>query len=426
MSIANDGTFGPCRWANDNNNFFDKLPNIREVSPVEWFQVHMERFRKVVADGQGHTTGICSKCYKMEEHGKISGRQKQLLKTGIINDNNFEKTVLSSPWFNEFYNSSENIKTNLLPQDWQIDLGNQCNSGCVMCSPRSSSFLESEFKKIGILNQKQKKSWSSDPVAVENFFDCIDKSPNIKYMHFIGGEPLIVPTFKSILIKMIENKLNETVTLGFTTNLTVWNEKLFEIFKKFENLNVGLSVECLDPLNDYVRYGSNIETVKKLLDKWKNLSDEYGWNIQLRITPTILTIEKLDTIYEYAWENNIPVESCNFLQDPDFLRPSVLPKEYREFSIEKLKNWVTNHSSDYKNNLEQNINIRHPNLVKQTLLEDAKSYINYLEKSKDESYLLSNLIHYLNNLEKSRKNCILDYLPHYESLFKTFGYKKIH
>ena len=426
MRITSDGSFNLCRWGRSDNEFHENVANIKTTPPEVWFQEKVNEFRKEIINGNGHETNVCFECYKMEKHGKISGRQRQLLKSGIIDGDEFEKTLVSSPWIDEFKKTLKKEKNLLYPQDWQIDIGNYCNSGCVMCHPMSSSVLDSEFKKIGIINNKQPKAWTRDPAALKNFFNCIDKTPSIAYMHFIGGEPVINPAFKQILQKLIDNGLNDTATIGFTTNLTVWDDDLNEKLKRFGNLNLGLSIECLDPLNDYIRYGSNVDETKHLLDKWCKLADECGWSVQLRITPTLLSIEKLHTIYEYAWENNLSVESCNFLEDPDYLRPSVLPLEYRQESINNLSRWIEQNSMDVDTSDKKVINARHPDHTKNALLQDAKSYIDYLKNSEDESHLLGDLVQYLNKIEKSRNNCILNYIPHYEPLLRPFGYHKIH
>lgn len=424
MRITSDGSFEACRWGHHKNNFHKQnYGNIKNISPDIWFQRELGEFRKELINNNGYTTKVCSECYKMEKYGKVSGRQQQLLKTGIQDTEDFDKTFASSPWIHEFGKATTNEDFDLFPQDWQIDLGNMCNSGCVMCHPISSSFLETEFKKIGILNKKQSTPWVRDPSALENLFSCLERSPKIFYMHFIGGEPLIIPAFKKILKKLIDSKLNEDITVGFTTNLTVWDDELIEILKQFPNLNIGLSIECLDPVNDYIRYGSEISNVKSMLDRWRDLSKNYtGWLVQIRTTPTLLSIEKLHTIYEYAWENELTVESCNFLEEPDFLRPTVLPVKYRNLAIDNLQQWINKNKKNYLTNDQLIINSRHPEYVKQYLIKDATSYINYLKNSEDESHLMNNLVGYLQKLEKTRQNSILDYIPHYEPILKSFGY----
>jgi sulfatase maturation enzyme AslB (radical SAM superfamily) len=355
----------------------------------------------------------CTACYKMEEHAKISGRQRQLLKVGIQIDN-FYKTALSSSWIDQFNNNS----TNLSPQDWQIDLGNFCNSACIFCDPRSSSKLATEFKKLKIINKLPPNSWCNDPIKLERFIFTLKKLPVLKYLHFIGGETLITPAFKTILQALIDNGLNKTVTIGFTTNLTVWDDEICSMLTEFQEVNIGLSVECFDDLNDYVRWPSDIAAVKCITSSWLKLAQQHKWLVQFRTTPTMLTVGKLLTVHNYAWENNIAVESCNFLERPNFLRISVLPIQYRLPIIDEIKSWLADHPVSQS----QIVNTRNLNFSKIQVVQDLTSYVSYLENEIDESYRLGDCVEYLKLIESNRKNSILKYLPEYEQLFRSAGY----
>jgi hypothetical protein len=56
------------------------------------------------------------------------------------------------------------------------------------------------------------------------------------------------------------------------------------------------------------------------------------------------------------------------------------------------------------------------------VLQDAVSYVNYLERCPDETHQLPAMTQYLKKLDQSRGNCVLDYLPEYEELFRSAGY----
>ena len=323
--------------------------------------------------------------------------------------------MLSSPWIKEF-NKTVIQQT---PQDWQIDLGNFCNSACIFCDPASSSRLATEFKSIGIIDQVPRASWCEDSVKFNTFLDALRSSADIKYLHFIGGETLITPAFKRILETLIEKNLHKTNTIGFTTNLTVWDQNIVDLLIQFEQVNLGLSIECIHPLNDYVRYGSDIDQTVKIMEQWIAVATESNWLMQLRITPTIFTIWHLDTVYEYAYQHNISVESCNFLNDPAFMRPSVLPLAVRPQVIAKLTAWINKYISTAT---EQIINTRHPDVARQQIIQDAGSYVDYLQNQPDESFRLTALVDYIKLLEANRNNGILRYLPEYEELLRSAGY----
>jgi hypothetical protein len=410
MRINNAGNYEFCRWAIKTDRTAEV--SISTTAPSEYFQQHMAKVRDDIISGQ--SLDSCKDCYKMEKHGKISGRQRQLLKVGVRTDN-FDKTLLSSPWIEEFNQSSNN----LLPQDWQIDLGNFCNSGCVFCNPFASSKLAAEFKKLKIINTLPPRSWCDDPAQLDRFISTLKESPTVKYLHFLGGETLITPAFKKILKELVIHGVNKNVSIGFTTNVYAWDQETVDLLVKYKEVNLGVSVECFDSLNDYVRWPSNIATVEQTLDRWLAVAAEHNWLVQFRTTPTWLTVGRLLSVYDRALASNASVESCNFLDQPQHLRISVLPKNYRQPIVDQMKQWLSNHNLKYSTQI---YNIRNSHTSKIQLIQDLASYVNYLENSEYQTELLPDAVQYLKLLESNRKNSVLDYLPEYEELLRSAGY----
>jgi sulfatase maturation enzyme AslB (radical SAM superfamily) len=399
------------------NTRVDFTRNIKTVSPLTYFQQHMSGLRTELL--QGHTPAICNDCHVMEQHGKPSGRQRQLLKVGV-QEEYFKKSLAGSPLRSAIDHSNNNQgNTARTVVDWQIDLGNYCNGACVFCNPESSSSLATEFKRIGLIDQVPPPAWCDEPELLERFVTDLTQSPNLQYLHFLGGETVITPGFKKILSALVHAGLAKNITIGFTTNLTVWSDSVVELLTQFQQVHLGMSIETLTPVNDYVRYPSQQARTQELLDRWVALGQEQGWLIQLRITPTCLTVHELTTVYDYAWQHKTAVESCNFIDNPEFFRISVLPKHQRESSVQTLRSWIDAHPVPDSGQI---VNTRNPNVVQQQIVQDARSYLDYLESAADESYKLPDLVAYLKRLEASRGNSILTYLPQYEELFRSAGY----
>jgi len=410
MRINNAGEYEYCRWLER-----DSRPapvNIRNIDPLDYFKNEMAEIRTAMTSGCA--TAGCSDCYKMEKYNKISGRQKQLLKTGVRLEY-FDKSLLSSPWFDTFLDPLSDIGV----QDWQIDLGNYCNSACLFCHPLYSSRLAAEWRRLKIIDKIPKVSWCEDPVLLDKFIQALKSSPKTKYIHFIGGETIITPAFKVILKILVEQGIAAQITIGFTTGLTVWDDEVIDLLTKFGGVNLGMSIECFDPANDYIRWPSEIGAVKKTLERWIRIGKQHNWLLQLRVTPNVLSILHLHTVYEYAYRYNIAVESCNFISHPEYMKPSVLPLELRQQVIQQLKTWLEGHRITVT---EQIVNNRNPNYSRQQILQDAASYIAYLEQEPDLGHLLPDLVNYLKLMESSRKNSVIDYLPEYENAFRSAGY----
>ena len=129
MRVLPSGELRYCRWMDDNKNPI--ASNLRQNNFIQYFQKEMSDLRAKML--RGEQIDSCGPCARMEEHNKVSGREKQLLKVGIKLDN-FEKTFKSSTYYDEFKKSADTHGgTELWPQDWQIDLGNYCNSACIFC-----------------------------------------------------------------------------------------------------------------------------------------------------------------------------------------------------------------------------------------------------------------------------------------------------
>ena len=412
MRITNSGNYEFCRWSDQRSNI-----NIRDHTPQEFFQTHMAPVRSAML--QGELVSACKDCRHMEQHHKVSGRQRQLLKTGIVLDN-FEKSMRSSTYWSAFEKSNGAAgTTDLSPVDWQIDLGNYCNSACIYCAPESSSRLSQEFKKLKISQAEPAPNWATDPELVDQFVAGLATTSQLAYLHFLGGETMITPAFKVILEKLIAAKVNHKVSIGFTTNLTVWDDTIVDLLTQFDQVHLGMSIECFHAVNDYVRWPSAIKSVETTLLQWIALGQQHNWYLSLRTTPTALTIPYLITVYDFAHQHNVGIESCNFLHKPKFLRMSVLPMQYRHDIADQIQVWV-----DQQNifSTAQLTNLRDPNQLHLQITQDAMSYVDYLHTAPDESHRLPDLVAYLKLLESSRSNSILDCEPEYEHILRSAGY----
>ncbi len=97
----------------------------------------------------------------------------------------------------------------------------------------------------------------------------------------------------------------------------------------------------------------------------------------------------------------------------------MLPTLQREQACHNIQAWLDAHTTEHP---DQIINTRNPSLARQQIVQDAKSYLNYLESAADESHRLPDLVCFLKQLESHRGNSILTYLPQYEELFRSAGY----
>lgn len=424
VRLAHDGSFEQCRWGKDCKT----SNNIKDSTILEFFNSnYMTQLRTELLNG--NSPQICSNCYYEDSFDKLNGRHRQLNKSAVFKKD-FDLSLRSSPHYNDFlYSHNNEGKTTKTPVDLQIDLGNTCNSACIMCHPRFSSRLESEYKKLNKINpdffkiDKEVISWTKDNKLIEKFVNEIDKFGDIKYIHFLGGETLYDESFYTICERLIENGMSKEVIVGTTTNGTVFDQRIKNIISNFKSFHLGISIETVTELNDYIRYPSKINNVLNNIKEFINLRNENpNIFISLRITPNIFSIYEFDQTFKFMVENNITAESCFILNDPPCLSMEILPDDIRTDILKKFEKIIT------KYNLKESkiVNTRNPNNIHKVNADTFLDYYNFIKNYnqlpnlEEERY---NLVKFLKSFEAIRKNSIIDYAPRYTEFLRHYGYR---
>jgi len=425
IRITPTGHYDPCRWGQSD---FGNRYHISTTSLLEYLNSDtMNQLRLDFLNGKQSI--LCQPCYYESKHNKVSGKQRQLLKSAIV-ESNFEKTFCASPHYKHFAYSYQNQGlSNLQPVDLQIDLGNVCNSSCIMCSPRYSSRLEQEHKKLHniipeLIPDPQKiHNWTDDPILVDKFINDIEKSSEIKYLHFLGGETLYLKSFYDICNRLIDLGLAKNIIMGTTTNCTVYDDRIEHIIKNFKQVHLGLSIESIGTLNDYLRWPSKIPNVLQTVEKFLAVRDTSNLQISLRITPNIFSIWHIDSLFEYMIENHIIAESCNILSDPKCLRIELLPQTLRANVSNRLDQLINKYNLIRADEII--INRRREDLIDPVISEiifEYKDFIDLFQEPDDSNKHRYDLVDYIKAFESIHHNNILNYLPEYEEFLRSYGY----
>jgi radical SAM protein with 4Fe4S-binding SPASM domain len=425
IKIDPNGNFIPCRW---DFSFTTTNHNIKNTSLLEYFNSDIPKLlRMQLLNGENPKT--CQSCRYEDQMKKVSGRQRQLLKSAI-NIENFDKTFCASPHWQQFkYSYDHQGLTKNQPVDLQIDLGNTCNSACIMCTPTYSSRLAADYHKLNPIepnlfkNYAVGKNWTDDNELVDKFIDEISTISNIRYIHFLGGETLYLKSFYKICNKLIELGKSKNISIGTTTNCTICDAELENIIKNFKQVHLGLSIEAFHFINDYIRYPSDIDQIWDNIEYFLKLREKTGLHLSLRITPNILSIYHIDSIFEFMLTNKIIAESCNILSEPTCLRVELLPDDLRQKILNKINKLIV----DYKLSKtdEVIVNRRRDDLIYPVITSVIYEYKTLLENYQtpenveEERY---NLIRFIKGFESLRNNKILNYLPEYEEFLRSYGY----
>jgi|688.fasta_scaffold149414_2 sulfatase maturation enzyme AslB (radical SAM superfamily) len=423
VRLTYDGSFESCRWAKNPT----RTSSLEKQTLLQYYnsdQMRVLRQQLLVGKQPEH----CRTCYYEESFGKFNGRQRQLLKSAIDVDN-FDLTLRSSPHYENFKYSLDNDGlANLAPVDLQIELGNTCNSACIMCSPEASSRLESDYHKLNLIDSKlflkpeSYTTWTRDPALVNKFVAELLDISNLRYIHFLGGETLYEPAFYTICESLIEHGIAKNIIVGTTTNGTIYNSRVQNLIENFKQFHLGISLESVTQLNDYVRWPSSIDSVLSNIDKFLALrntcSDLY---ISLRITPNVFTVSELDKLFVYMIDKHVIAESCNILHEPSHLRMELMPDNIRAEIKQKLAVLI----DQYQLAKEPVSNVRRSDQIDQVIANTVLDYYQFIcsyELPQDSEQSRKHLVKAIKAFESLRGNSILDYTTNYEKFLRYYGY----
>lgn len=172
---------------------------------------------------------------------------------------------------------------------------NLCNLKCRMCSMTSSSLIEEEFVSHG---------WK--PIKQRDTTDVMDFDlSELKTLALLGGEPTVNKKMFPILDFFIENNMNETTRLNYTTNCTSINKPWMSRAEKFNDIHVNLSIDAAGKAYEYIRTNAEWKKVEKNIPKIISIAKDY--KIQMVVQTTSFAI--IEDWFEYFLQ--FPTDTIN-------------------------------------------------------------------------------------------------------------------
>ena len=179
-------------------------------------------------------------------------------------------------------------------QELDIFPSNTCNLTCIMCSPKFSSSVAAEQKKLGWIT----KIYNFD--ETELILDSLKQLPNLQYIHIAGGEFF----YSKHCLKILEAiKAAKISNIEFITNGTVFNENHVSILKTFNNLSLRFSIDGIDDYYEFIRYPAKWNDVKTNILNYKNQLPNAHVEVVMTVQP--LNIFNIMEWTQWANDNNI-------------------------------------------------------------------------------------------------------------------------
>ena len=361
-------------------NITKKEKNISNITAIEFFNSpEVKDMQESLLKGE--KVKDCATCYFMESNNQVSHRKQYNKYYNLHNDQKYKENL-------------EKLKLDKLknPLYAEIHISNLCNLKCLTCNERDSSKFHAENKSLGI-----SKDASIDYTKIiENkskaILDVI--TPELKFLDIRGGETMLIPEIKEVLSSLPKEK-TKNITLKIQTNGTIFPDDIWvNIFKKFKNTKVNISVDAYGNDNHYIRYPSQWEDICKTLSFFKDNNIKFIINTVLSNLNLLVLPKLLDWIYSNQYLNYLYI-----LKDPIYYRYTNLPRELLEKSMTDLQRF-----KEPFVNRDTNITIE--NLIS-NLKKEHKDYDQQWQNFKKEITMRDN----------ARKNSIFEVLPELKEYF---------
>ena len=255
------------------------------------------------------------------------------------------------------YENIENFDMRFIDLHWS----NICNLKCVMCSPNASSLI-AKAENVFISPVKKENIEKINQMVIKN-------QTLIKEIYMSGGEPFYIP-YNHALLKQITNK---DVPIRINTNMH-WkpNNKLFQILKTFNNVQLTMSADALYDKFNYIRNGSNWDTFMKNLRFVKQ-----NTNFDIRVNMIFSVINAIDIcnlIKFFYFEEQIQDITINLLHSPKEIDSRNYPSNKKEKIVNDIKELINTISTKHINLIN---NLK--NCINQIQLDNEYEYNNCLD-----------------------------------------------
>jgi len=325
-----DGRVMPCCIA-DSNMPVAKLE--KDQSIIE--MMNSDDFKKIRSDMlNDQPVEACKRCYDLELMGTWTMRQSHNRRRGLDYVNYISENTEDTGELKDFKMKYMDLRFSSI-----------CNMKCRSCGPGCSSQWAQEFvDNMGA--DEYEKYFKTRKIVINEagemgFMNQL--KPYLKdvlEVYFAGGEIIITPEHYECLDYWIENGINESIELTYTTNLSTLkgykDKDLIEYWKKFPNLQIWASLDAFGPTAECIRKGTDWEKIVKNIELIKKEVP----HAKFQITPTISiwNIFHFPDFFDYMLEKGfIDTNSSprfNLATNPWYANIMILPVHIKRRLVE--------------------------------------------------------------------------------------------
>lgn len=324
-------SFSPCpylggtTWTSEQQNIMS-----------QWRSQDLQQLRQDFINNK--KSPICNRCWHEEDNNKKSLRLRLFDPVHITSDYSF---VNGSSYVADLIKKINNKEYLEGPQVLTIKNGNVCNAKCRVCHPNDSSRWTEDVDKLAdLVNERyypigvQEKNWTDQQLD-----EILQMSCNLKRLELFGGEPMFNKQVYRLLEKIVDHGHASHIILYINTNGSVDILKKFPFIDKFQEIEIGVSIDGVKKQFDYIRHGLDYETVIKNVQSWRRHFEKIGikHSIDSISTVNILNVYYLPELKK-AVQEILPLPPFwNLLVEPKYLFIKNMPDSVKSAVIEKLE-----------------------------------------------------------------------------------------
>jgi len=256
LHVATNGDVLPCCIAAADQPFgstrSQSLDDIWNAAPMRALRLRML---------QGQTSRLCEKCYELEATGSTSLRQ-----VAAADFAHHAPAVAGT--------RDDGSVAPMRIAFLDVRFSNVCNFSCRTCEPRFSTawypYVKDGDAPRGVIRPK-----ATAAALLEEIQPHLE---HVEQVYFAGGEPALVEEHYRVLERLIEIGRTD-VRLSYSTNFSVlrfrrWD--LLELWRRFERVEVGASLDGSGRRGEYLRHGQRwadvVENRRRLLAECPHVS----------------------------------------------------------------------------------------------------------------------------------------------------------
>ena len=324
-----DGRAYPCCFA------FDKYPvgDFNKQSMKEVFNGEkMRELRRNMLENKKSKT--CAKCYDQEDSGFFSLR----LSSNKHHGHNIDLVDATK----------DDGTADFVMKYWDIRFSNICNFACRSCGTWFSSNWYEDHIKINGAPPNHAKIIKVGRTPDDMWNQVLENIEHAEQFYFAGGEPLIMEEHYRVLKELDRRKMYH-VRLIYNTNFsrtTFKDMDVFEIWKKFDSVSIGASLDAEGKRAEFMRTGTKWSQTLENRKRMMKVCPE----VDFYLSSTVGLTNALHVCdFHKSWVEQGLIKpqdfNLNLLQMPTWQRMDILPIEFKEQVKKKYEthlDWLKN------------------------------------------------------------------------------------